>query len=30
MYWGLFSLSDFPDTIQIPSGRQEHDPGCAC
>ncbi|KAG1436802.1 hypothetical protein G6F56_013404 [Rhizopus delemar] len=21
---------DFPDTIQIPSGRQEHDPGCAC
>ncbi|KAG2231550.1 hypothetical protein INT48_005053 [Thamnidium elegans] len=21
---------DFPDTIQIPSGRQEQDPGCAC
>ncbi|CAO3694323.1 unnamed protein product [Rhizopus stolonifer] len=21
---------DFPDTIQIPSGRQEYDPGCAC
>ncbi|KAI8647838.1 vacuolar biogenesis protein [Parasitella parasitica] len=21
---------DFPDTIQIPSGRPEQDPGCAC
>ncbi|KAG2192382.1 hypothetical protein INT46_008207 [Mucor plumbeus] len=21
---------DFPDTIQIPSGRQEQDPACAC
>ncbi|KAI8091325.1 vacuolar biogenesis protein [Gilbertella persicaria] len=21
---------DFPDTIQIPSGRQEQEPGCAC
>lgn len=30
LYLISLKTSDFPDTIQIPSGRQEQDPGCAC